>query len=89
MRIETKIKGEEYRRPEEDSLLLKDIEPQEEQSSVSAHEEEKSKVYSEKPLEELKEIQRPEWAKFTTIQIDNFKRIGFALANHPFLDTPK
>ncbi|CAG9316626.1 unnamed protein product [Blepharisma stoltei] len=89
MRIETKIKGEEYRRPEEDSLLLKDIEPQEEQSSMSIHEEEKSKVYSEKPLEEPKEIQRPEWAKFTTIQIDNFKRIGFALANHPFLDTPK
>lgn len=89
MRIETKLKGQEYQRPEEDLNLLTDIEPPEEQSSVSVNEEERSKIYSEKLVDETKLTIKPDWAKFQTIQVNNFKRIGFALANHPFIDTPR
>ena len=76
MRIGYMLKGEEYPENLNDSVLLKDTEKKEG--------EEGNPVAVEKET-----VGKPEWAKYLTFLVDDIKRFGFAVANHPILDTPK
>lgn len=74
-RIGFLLKGEEYPENLSDSMLLKDPE-RKEGEEVS--------VIIEEPKDE-----KPDWSRFPCFIIDDIKRIGFCIANHPTQDTPK
>ncbi|OMJ88367.1 hypothetical protein SteCoe_9683 [Stentor coeruleus] len=75
VRIAYTLRGEELPENLSDSILLKDPEKKEG---------EEDSVVKEKPIEG-----KPDWCKYPTFLVDNIKRIGFAVANHPIQDTPK
>ena len=75
-RIETKIKGEEYSPPEEDTALLQDLE-----EPINAESEDPSQSFSQEV--------KPNPPKLFTMILENFNKVSFGVANHPTQDTPR
>ena len=75
MRILPALKGEEYSESVSDQLLLKDAERKDADDSTVN--------------EENKGENKPEWMNHTCFIVDDIKRFGFAIANHPIQDTPR
>ena len=91
MRLESALAGTEYMRPRADQRMVEDplATPPPEEQRKEDKKAGKGKKLADVPVPMEEEADLVEPPKYKTLQVDNFKKISFAVANDPYNDTPK
>jgi len=91
LRLESALTGVEYMRPRADQRMVEDAiatpPPEEQRKEDKKAGKAKKPVDVPVPMEEEADVVEP--PKYKTLQVDNFKKVSFAVANDPYNDTPK